>query len=129
MTFGFNGSLTYFWLESDSELLFAGDSGSTEASDGSERTGVEAALFWNVDEKWTLDLNMAFVDSEFTDVPSGFDHIPNSPDRIIGAGITYAPITGLYASLRLRHFGDVPLVEDDSVRNGDTSVINPRFGI
>ena len=89
-------------MESDSELLFVGDSGSTEPSDGSERTGVEAAFFWNLDEKWTFDLNASFVDSEFTDVPSGMDHIPNAHGRVIGAGITYVPVNGLNASVRLR---------------------------
>ena len=126
--FGLNASLAYFWLESDSELLFVGDSGSTEPSDGSERTGVEAALFWNVDERWTLDLNMSFVDSEFTDVPSGLDHIPNAHGRVIGAGITYVGVRGLNASLRLRHFGEAPLVEDDSVRHGSTSILNLGLG-
>ena len=57
-----------------------------------------------------------------------FDHIPNAHGRVIGAGVTYVPATGLTASLRLRHFGDAPLVEDDSVRHGSTSVINLGLG-
>ena len=126
--YGLNTSLTYFWLESDSELLFVGDSGATEPSDGSERTGVEAAVFWNVDERWTLDVNLSFVDSEFTDVPSGLDHIPNSYGRVIGAGITYVADSGLHASLRLRHFGDAPLIEDNSIRQSSTNVINLGVG-
>ena len=125
---GLNASFTYFWLESDSELLFVGDSGSTEPSDGSERTGVEAALFWNTDHGWTFDLNLSFVDSEFTGVPNGSDQIPNAHGRVIGAGITYIPADGFSASVRLRHFGDAPLVEDDSVRHGSTSVVNLGLG-
>jgi outer membrane receptor protein involved in Fe transport len=83
-------TLGYFWLESDSELLFLGDSGSTEPADASERTGVELSAFWNIDERWTADLIGTFVDSSFIGVPSGFDHIPNAQGRVIGVGLTYA---------------------------------------
>ena len=51
-------SLAYFWLQSDSELIFAGDSGGTEASDGSERSGLELAVFWELNSNWVLDLTV-----------------------------------------------------------------------
>ncbi len=121
---GLAATLTYFWLESDSELLFGGDSGSTEPSDGSQRTGIELNVFWNIDHRWTLDLIASFVDSEFTGVAEGFDHIPNAHGRVIGAGVTYAEPEGWTASLRLRHFGEAPLVEDDTVQRGSTSIVN-----
>ena len=121
---GLAATLTYFWLESDSELLFVGDSGSTEPSSASTRTGIEANLFWNLNDYWTLDLIASFVDSKFTDVASGLDHIPNAHGRVIGAGLTYAEPQGLVASIRLRHFGAAPLVEDDSVRHSSTSLVN-----
>ena len=34
----------------------------------------------------TADLNASFVDSEFVDVASSEDHIPNAHGRVIGAG-------------------------------------------
>ena len=121
---GLGATLTYFWLESDSELLFVGDSGSTEPSDASERTGVEFTAFWNINDLWTLDLNASVVDSEFVGVPSGLDHVPNAHGEVVGAGITYAQFEGLVASLRMRHFGEAPLVEDDSIQHASTTVFN-----
>lgn len=121
---GVASSLTYFWLESDSELLFVGDSGATEPSDGSRRTGLELNFFWNINANWTVDLIGTWVDSKFVDVPSGQDHIPNAHGQVFGAGITYVEPEGLTASLRLRHFGKAPLVEDDSVSHDDTNVLN-----
>lgn len=115
---------TYFWLESDSELLFGGDSGATEPSDGSERTGFELGAFWNINSRWTADINAAFVDSKFVGVPSNLNEIPNARDRVIGAGITYVQPQGLTASLRLRHFAEAPLTEDGAIRNGDTTIVN-----
>ena len=119
-----SASLTYFWLESDSELLFVGDSGSTEASDASERTGVELSMFWNVNPLWTVDVNASLVDSKFVDVPSNVDHIPNAHGQVIGAGLTYAEAQGWLATLRMRHFSDASLDEGDTVQHGDTTLFN-----
>ena len=47
---------------------------------------------------------------------------------MVGAGITFTPVSRFTASLRLRHFGDAPLIEDDSVRHGSTNVINLGLG-
>jgi hypothetical protein len=125
---GLSATVAYFWLESDSELLFVGDSGSTEPDDASERTGVELSAFWIINERWTADLILADVDSRFVGAPPDEDHIPNAHGRIVGAGLTYAAPRGLTASLRARHFGDAPLVEDNSVRHGSTTIVSARLG-
>ena len=44
---------------------------------------------------------------------------------VVGAGLTYVG-KRLEASLRLRHFGDAPLIEDGSVEHDETSLINAR---
>ena len=119
-------TITYFWLESDSELLFVGDSGSTEPSDGSQRTGFELNTFWNLNQNWTVDVLASVVDSQFTGLPSSADEIPNAHGQVIGAGLTYVD-EKIQASLRLRHFGDAPLVEDGSVEHDQTSLLNARI--
>ena len=117
-------SLAYFWLQSDSELIFAGDSGGTEASDGSERSGLELALFWELNSNWVLDLTGSIVDSKFVAVGAKFDHIPNAHGRVISMGLTHAPVLGWNWSMRVRHFGDAALVEDDSINYPSTTIIN-----
>ena len=117
-------SLAYFWLQSDSELIFAGDSGGTEASDGSERSGLELAVFWELNSNWVLDLTGSIVDSKFVAVDAKFDHIPNAHGRVISMGLTRAPVLGWNWSMRVRHFGDAALVEDDSINYPSTTIIN-----
>ena len=125
---GLNATLTWFYLESDSDLLFVGDSGATEPAAGSERVGVELSAFWQLGDHWTLDVNASVVNSEFVGVPRSEDQIPNAPGRVVGAGITYVGFNGFNGSLRMRHFGDVPLVEDDSVGRYSTTVFNMSIG-
>jgi len=43
---------------------------------------------------------------------------------VLGAGLTYVTETGFTASVRLRHFGDAPLIEDNSISHKDTSLVN-----
>lgn len=115
-------TLATFWLESDSELLFVGDSGATEPSDGSSRTGTELSLFWSAD-RWSADLSASRVDSTFDGVPSGLDAIPNAHGRVINGGVTYTNNERV-VSLRARHFGDAPLTEDGSVRHSATTIFS-----
>ena len=37
--------------------------------------------------------------------------------------------SGLFANLRVRHFGDVPLIEDGSVTAGSTTLVNFKAGL
>lgn len=122
--FGLNATLTGFWLESDSELLFVGDAGETEPSDGSTRKGLEVGLFWTAGVHWAIDITGALVDSRFTGVPSAVNNIPNTFGEVFSAGLTYADPEGLEASVRLRHFGDAPIVEDGSVRQDSSTLVN-----
>ena len=117
-------SMTYFWLESDSELLFVGDTGSTEPSDGSKRSGFETNIFWNLSDFWTIDLLASIVDSEFKNVESHLNAIPNAHGRVIGAGITYVNLDNWTASLRISHFGDAALTEDNSPPHESTTLFN-----
>ena len=58
-----NFSATFFSLELDSELIFVGDAGTTEPNEGTERVGVEAALFWRPQTWLVLDLMAAKTDA------------------------------------------------------------------
>ena len=66
------------------------------------------------------------VDSKFTGLPSSADEIPNAHGQVIGAGLTYVD-EKIQASLRLRHFGDAPLVEDGRVEHDQTSLLYARI--
>ncbi len=123
---GLESTLGLWYLELDSELVFVGDAGTTEPSGESRRYGVEWANFYQVTDWLTLDFDLAFTKAQFTDV--GDDEIPNSVGRVITAGGAVDFPNGIFGALRMRHFGDVPLIEDGSVEAGSTTVVNLQAG-
>jgi len=123
-----NLSATLWYLELDSELLFVGDAGNTEASGASRRYGIEIPLYYRINEQVTFDVELALTESEFTDDSPAGREIPGSIDRVLSAGVTVNRPNGLYGSARLRYFGPRPLVEDGSVESGSSAVVNASVG-
>src|SRR5690606_31594049 len=73
---GLHSTLAFWWLDIDSELLFIGDAGNTEASRPSRRYGVEVANYYTLTDWLSLDLDVSFSHSEFRDEAPEGDHIP-----------------------------------------------------
>ncbi len=121
-----HSTLSVWYLDLGSELVFVGDAGTTEASGSSRRYGVELANHLRATDWLTFDLDVAFTDARFDDTAD--DAIPNSVGRVITAGATIDLPSGLFGALRLRHFGDSPLTEDGRIEAAATTVVNLRAG-
>ncbi|MEJ8566215.1 TonB-dependent receptor [Elongatibacter sediminis] len=119
-----NFSATWFHLALDSELIFVGDAGTTEPNDATERDGIEVTLFWRPTDWLVLDASAAKTDARFKDAPAGEDAIPDAQDMVGAFGATVTLDNGFVGSLRVRHFGDAPLIEDRSVTKDATTLIN-----
>ncbi|MGF7149326.1 outer membrane receptor protein involved in Fe transport [Sphingomonas zeicaulis] len=120
----FTASLVGWWLKLESELVFVGDAGSTEPNDATRRYGVEATGFWRPTDWLTLDGSAAFTHARFRGVPAGLRRIPGSVGEVIAAGATVDLPNGLSGTLRVRHFGSAPLIEDGSVTSDPTTLVN-----
>ena len=123
-----NASIALWTLELDSELLFVGDAGNTEASRGSRRRGVEVTSYYRLTDALTLDLEYAYTDSRFTDYAPEGDHIPGAIEQVVQTGISANFAAGWFGSLRVRYFGERPLLEDNSITSDDATVVNIRAG-
>ena len=119
----FTGTLAGFRLDLDSELVFVGDAGDTEASGATRRYGVEATAFWRPTDWLVLDVGGSYTDAAFTDVSSDEDEIPGAIETVVSGGAV-ARWRDLTGSVRLRRFGEAPLKEDGSVRSEPTTVVN-----
>lgn len=119
-----NFSAVGFWLDLDSELVFVGDAGTTEANDASRRYGSELTLFWRPVPAITLDGTAAWTHARFRGVASGQDFVPGATPFVLGGGISARLAQGLSATARIRHFAGAPLIEDGSRRSQATTLVN-----
>ncbi|MET0366075.1 MAG: TonB-dependent receptor [Sphingobium sp.] len=118
-TFSLTG--TYFWLDVASELRFVGDSNAVEPTGASNRKGYEVVAFWRPFPWLALDGNYTASHSRY----DNGDRIPNAFEDAASAGVSVV-LNQWSFSARVRHLGPYPLVEDNSERDGGSTVVNLR---
>ena len=125
---GLQSTVSLWYLGLDSELLFVGDAGTTAPRRPSRRVGVEWTNYARLTPWMTVDGDLSLSRARFTEHDPAGDIVPGSLDRVISAGLSIEPSTSIFGSLRLRHFGPRPLVEDASVASKPTSLWNGEIG-
>jgi hypothetical protein len=128
---GLVSTVSLWFLQSDSELTFDGDSGDTEPNTKSNKYGVEWANFYKPTAWLTLVADIALTHARYVDEHDGRyvgPYIANSiPIVASGVATVEAPI-GIFASARLRYLGSQPLIEDNSAREPDSLIIDAKLG-
>ena len=125
---GLQSTIALWYLGFDSELLFVGDAGITEAGRPSRRRGVEWTNYARLAPWATAELDVSFSDARFTDVSDDGDRVPGALDRVISGAMTIEPSRRVFGSVRLRHFGPRPLTEDGTVSSRSTTIWNGEIG-
>ncbi len=120
---GLQSSLALWRLNADSELVYVGDAGATEASSASRRHGVEFNNRWQPVPWLLLDADLAWTHARF----ANGDHIPNAVDRVASLAATLRKLGPWSASLNWRYLGSGALVEDNSVRSDSAITTNLRL--
>jgi len=115
-------------LDIDSELVFVGDAGTTSASRPTARYGVEWSNFVNLNSWLTLDVDLSFSRARFTDGDPAGSRVPGAVERVASLGLSADGPGRIMGSIRWRHFGARPLVEDNTVRSLPTSLVNAQTG-
>ena len=125
---GLQTTLAVWTLHLDSELVFVGDAGTTDAGRPSHRHGLELSNYVSPTPWLTLDADVSWSHGHFTDGDPAGDHIPGAVETVISGGVTVDGVRGVFGSARLRYFGPRSLVEDDSVRSEATTLVNLGVG-
>jgi outer membrane receptor protein involved in Fe transport len=146
---GWETTFDIFTLKLKSELVFDGDAGVTEPSGATTRTGVEWGNTYHITNWLSAELDAAFTRARFDSnsepddlgcgdaapghpctTPIGIvgRYVPNSPTNVIDAGLTAHRASGWFGALRARHFGESPLVEDNSARSPAYTTVDAQIG-
>lgn len=130
---GLQSSLALWRLDLDSELVFVGDAGDTEATRASKRHGIEWNNHWSLAsfgwKGWLLDFDLATSQARFRDDAPEGNRVPGAVDRVVSLGLSYGDeATPWFGQFQLRHFGPRDLTEDGSLRSKATTLAYLRGG-
>jgi hypothetical protein len=117
----FTLTTTYWWLDVGSELKFVGDSNAVEPTGASSRHGYEIVAFWRPFPWLAIDGNYTASHARY----DNGDFIPNAFDNAAQVGVSLVS-DDWEGSLRMRHLGGYPLIEDNSTRDKGSTVFNAR---
>jgi outer membrane receptor protein involved in Fe transport len=114
-------------LDIDSELVYVGDAGNTQAGRASRRTGVEWSNHWTPSRHWLADLNLAWTRPRYTNGATDSPHIVNAVTRVAHLNVTMRDVGPWSASAGVRYIGAAPLIEDNSVKSASTVTTHLRI--
>jgi hypothetical protein len=121
-------SLSLWRLALDSELVFKGDAGTTEAGRSSLRRGVEWSNRY-IPHDWLLvDLDLSVSRARFTDndpLVAG-NYIPGAIDRVASLGVSVKDVGPWSGTVHARYFGPRPLDEDNAHRSQSSTIFSAR---
>src|SRR5438132_625031 len=119
-------SLSLWRLALDSELVFKGDAGTTEASRPSLRRGVEWSNRY-VPHNWLLvDLDLSVSRARFTDSDTAGSYIPGAIGRVASLGVSVKDLGPWSGTVHARYFGPRPLDEDNTHRSQSSTIFSAR---
>jgi hydrogenase/urease accessory protein HupE len=126
---GLQSTLAVWWLDIDSELIFVGDAGTTEAGRPSRRYGLEFANYYSPTVWLTFDADFSFSEAHFRDDAPEGNIVPNSVETVIAAGATFHDLYGgFFGGPRVRYFGPRNLDESGTKKSDDTLLVSAVLG-
>jgi TonB family protein len=99
-------------LQVDSETVWVGDEGTTEAAGATRRLGVELEGRFEILPWLFADLDATWSDARFTTDTGGGHAIPLAPRLTLSGGISALHRSGARGGLRGLHIGQRPATED-----------------
>jgi hydrogenase/urease accessory protein HupE len=126
---GLQSTLSIWWLDIDSELVFVGDAGNTAISDPSRRYGLEFANYYSPTDWLTFDADLSFSHTRFRNNPKDGNFVPNSVGTVIAAGATFHDVYGgFFGGPRLRFFGPRYLDQSGQHQSLSTLLVSATLG-
>lgn len=124
----YNASFAVWQLRNDSELVFVGDAGNTEASRASKRWGAEFSGYYWFNSNLTADVELAWTQGRFTQDEEGEgNYIDGSVPFVASLGLNWQATDTIRTGLRVRHFGKRTLDSAKSRQSDTFTVVNANL--
>lgn len=119
-------ALAVWRLRFDSELVYLGDTGTTEAGRPSLRTGLEWSNHWAPSDTFWLDASMAWTRPRYSDSSSEGNAIPNAVRKVAHVTAAVRQLGPWSGSWGVRYIGPAALTPDASVSSRASITSNLR---
>jgi len=101
-----------FVLDLDSEIVWVGDEGTTEAKGPTRRLGVEFEGRLEILPWLFADADLTLARARFTEAPADANAVALAPTRVGSAGISVRHPAGPFGRVGVFHLGERPATED-----------------
>jgi outer membrane receptor for monomeric catechols len=122
-----------FLLDLDSELVWSGDSGGTEASDQTRRYGVELTGRYHFKNWLFADVAGTFTHAAYrVDAGNGGNSVALAPTRTLSAGVGARPTFGdftPFVDVRVKAIGSRPATQDGLLTADGFAVVDANAGL
>ncbi|MBM4356589.1 MAG: TonB-dependent receptor [Deltaproteobacteria bacterium] len=117
-----------FRIDLDSELVWSGDAGTTEASGATRRLGLELGGRLNLDRHVFADADLTLNRPVYHENAANSGAVALAPTRTFTAGIGARSPWGTFGALRVRHIGERPATEDGALVAEGFTVVDAQVG-
>jgi outer membrane receptor protein involved in Fe transport len=121
-------TVSLWMLRLGSELVYNGDVGATEPGPGSKRHGVEFANYYSPTSWLVFDGDLSLSQARFAEFNEAGPYVPEAVNRVVSGGVSVDNFHRTFGAVRVRYFGPRALVEDNSVRSKETTLVNVEGG-
>ena len=116
----------FWWIDSQSELVFVGDAGGTEATGPARRWGVDVEARARVASRFWADADVNWSRGRLRDAAPEASRIPLAPTLTATGGLGLLDPTGISAGVRIRHVGSRPADEQGRIIAQASTVTEAR---
>jgi outer membrane receptor protein involved in Fe transport len=121
-------TIAYWFLASDSELVFDGDTGDTVANPASLRYGLEISNYYTPFPWLTINADFAASQARYNATNPAGRYVEEAASEVADAGILVHDLAGREFGLRWRYFGPRHLTANGAINSSATSLFYLRLG-
>lgn len=115
-------------LEMENEFVYVGDAGIVEPSGSTRRQGVDLTFRYQFFKWLMLNSDATFTRAQSLNVPTEEKEIPLAPSFTFTSGLHLNSAKGWYGSLSLRHMGDRPANESNTIIAKGYTIVDAKVG-